>query len=49
MKIFWANGVASSAVTMKKEVQDNFFRLKGHDHRLLGHWWSDSGGCDGQR
>ena len=43
------NGVASSAVTKKKVVQDNSFRRKAHDHRLLGHWWSDSSRCDGQR
>ena len=29
----------------EKEVQGNSFRRKGHDRRLLGHWWSDSGGC----
>ena len=28
---------ASSAITKKKEVQDNSFRQKAHDHRLLGH------------
>jgi len=33
----------------EKEVQGNSFRRKGHDRRLLGHWWSDSGGCDGHR
>ena len=33
----------------KKDVQDNSFHWKGHGHRLLGHWWSYSSGCDGQR
>jgi hypothetical protein len=30
------SGVASSAVIKKKEVQDNSFLRKVHDHRLLG-------------
>jgi hypothetical protein len=29
------NGVASSAITKTKEVQDNSFHQKGHDHHLL--------------
>jgi hypothetical protein len=40
-------GVASSTIAKKKEVQDNSFHWKGHDHHLLGQW-SDSGGCVGQ-
>jgi hypothetical protein len=36
MEIFWANGVASSAFTKKKVVQDISFRREGHDHHLLG-------------
>jgi len=44
IKIFWAKGVASSAVTKKKVVQDNSFCRKGHHHRLLvtlmeWFWW----------
>jgi len=44
-----SHAVVSSAVTKKKEVQDNSFRRKGHDHRKLGIWLSDSGECDGQK